>query len=79
MNCNRDVNIKESKLSKEEWEEIGKTFEFMEASNKAREGQPPDTAIEFECPICKGRAVTSYSSYNGHPRGQCDCGMNFMV
>ena len=44
--------IDKTNLSEEEWNMIGKMFNFKIAAAKAREGQPPDTLIEFECPVC---------------------------
>ena len=44
--------IDKTNLSEEDWIIVGKTFNFMKAAAKAREGQPPDTLIEFECPVC---------------------------
>lgn len=79
MSNNREENLNEPNFTEEDIARIGQTFKFMKAAKEAREGQPPNTPIEFECPICKGKAVTSYSSYNGHPGGRCECGMNFMV
>lgn len=71
--------IDKTNLSEEDWIIVGKTFNFMKAAAKAREGQSPDTMIEFECPVCGGKARTGYASYNGHPWGNCDCGLGFIV
>ena len=78
MDLDRE-ELDENGLSKEDWEMMEKGFEFRKAATQAREGKPPDTSIEFECPICKGKAVTGYASNNGHARGWCECGIGFMV
>ena len=71
MDFDKNKELVEPGLSEENGAMLEKGFEFKKVAKKAREGKQPDIPIKFECPVCKGTGVTSYFSYNVHPRLVC--------
>ncbi|MEA5135679.1 MAG: hypothetical protein VB035_06025 [Candidatus Fimivivens sp.] len=52
---------------------------FVTAAVQAAKDQPAETMIEFECPVCGGKAIVSKAYSNGHHHSHCsDCGINFV-
>ena len=49
--------------------EIDEFLKFLEVANDTCKEK--GIIYEFECPICKGMAKASKSTYNGHLHAQC--------
>lgn len=49
----------------------GALFSFLYRASEAVQGKAWGISVEFECPICGGKAKSFKDKHNGHYRAEC--------
>lgn len=63
-------SIKEKTSDKIEDKEIEEFLKYLEVANEVAKEKGKE--YEFECPICKGKAIAIKNTYNGHLWSKCE-------